>query len=182
MKRNMRADIKFKKLTVGILFFVLYTLMFSMSVSAAETTLKNKKWVSGECGTFVDKDEDGLRETFQKNDPAYYKIKASGTGTIVIEAKMSQLPSEKEYNEHWNDEDEHWPEEYSMNISVLDSKKNVILNHTFESRVIFSQIVKKNTNYYLKVTGNCKYKIRYSYFSAHQKLVDLPMKLKRQYY
>ena len=155
MEKNMRLNMKLRKLMTGMVFFVLCTLMFSTSVS-----------------------EDGLRDTFRENDPAYFKIKAPGNGTIVVQTKVSELPGTDEERIYM---DGYGIEGDNLDISILNSKKNVIFAYNFwgEKKYNFSQIVQKNSVYYLKLTGDCQYKIRYTYFPAPKKISKAAHKIEK---
>ena len=64
---------KNRKIWMGVVLTLLCTLLMGVSVFAANTTMKNKKWVTGECGVFVDTDKDGVVDDFRSNGKAYYK-------------------------------------------------------------------------------------------------------------
>ncbi len=93
-----------RKIWAGLVLVLLCTLAMGMSVFAADTTMKNKKWVSGQGGAYVDSDKDGEIDDFQSWGKSYYKIQIPKQGYIVVEAKLSSLPGEKQYNEYYSED------------------------------------------------------------------------------
>lgn len=81
-----------RKIWAGLVLVLLCTLIMGMSVFAADATMKNKKWVSGKGGAYVDSDKDGKIDDFQSWGKSYYKIQIPKQGYIVVEAKTSSLP------------------------------------------------------------------------------------------
>lgn len=153
-----------KKIWTGLLLILLCTLTIGMSVFAADTTMKNKKWVSGKGGSYVDTDNDGMIDDFRSSGMAYYKIKISKQGYIMVNVNTSSLPGEKEY---YLDFDESGEE--STMVRFLNSKKKELIsvsNYLEDGKsMIFSSAVKKGT-YYLEVSGDQKYKLRYIFTSV----------------
>lgn len=148
------------RIWMGFILTILCTLMMGVTVFAANTTLKNKKWVSGAGGSFVDTDKDGVVDDFKSSGKAYYKIKTPKKGYIMVDVKMSKLPKEDEYHRDYGEE---WVD-CSTKISFLNSSKKELEEYTNsidgEKRITFSAAVKKGT-YYLALEGDQKYKVRY---------------------
>ena len=183
----MRTQIKTKFMETGKKWILAAALALLAAVwigeipaSAADRTLQNKKWASGEGGVFVDSDKDGVRNFYQSNGIAYYKLKIPKQGYIIVDVKTSALPGQKEYDdrdrEEWENDPEPWNnEEYEKpiwhtEVKVLDSKKKgrlyfdneISLENKVKKNYTFSVAVKKGT-YYLAVDSGQKYKIRYQF-------------------
>ena len=183
----MRTQIKTKFMETGKKWILAAALALLAAVwigeipaSAADRTLQNKKWASGEGGVFVDSDKDGVRNFYQSNGIAYYKLKIPKQGYIIVDVKTSALPGQKEYDDHdreeWENDPEPWNnEEYEKpiwhtEVKVLDSKKKgrlyfdneISLENKVKKNYTFSVAVKKGT-YYLAVDSGQKYKIRYQF-------------------
>ncbi len=73
-------EIRSKRIWTGLLITLACTLMMSIPAFAANTTMKNKKWVTGQGGTYVDADKDGTVDTFQSAGTTYYKIQIPKQG------------------------------------------------------------------------------------------------------
>lgn len=52
----------------------------------------------------MDSDKDGEIDDFQSWGKSYYKIQIPKQGYIVVEAKLSGLPGEKQYNEYYSED------------------------------------------------------------------------------
>lgn len=149
-----------KEIMIGCIMVLLCTLALGMTTFAAgNKTMKNKKWISGKCGAYVDTDNDGRADSYKDNGTAYYKISIPKQGYIIVDMKKSDLPGMKEYFNYWGDSVQSpW-----MSLEVLNSKKKVVsLHYDSEEVKKFSCGVKKGT-YYLKVEGNTAYKLRYTF-------------------
>lgn len=158
---------KVRKLVVMAAMVMLFTACMGMGVSAADKTLKAGKWTSGKGGAYIDIDKDGEIDGFKSSGTAYYKIKISKQGYIMVDIKTSSLPGIEEYRSYLKYElefDE--PEEESTEVRFLDAKKRELLsisNFLEDGKsIVFSAAVKKGT-YYIAVSGNQKYKARYSF-------------------
>lgn len=142
-------------------FMVMFLCLSSVSLNAfaANTTMKNKKWVSGKCGVY-EEDEDGYID-FRSFGTSYYKIKIPKQGYIMVDVKTSPLPGEADYNAQ-ND----YESESSTEVNLLNSSKKVLSENSNvlngKKNFSFSWAVKKGT-YYLAVSGDQQYKIRYSF-------------------
>lgn len=155
-----------KRKFFGFLVMVFCVLACSVTAFAAGTSMKNKKWLSGQGGAYVDKDKDGELE-YQDYGTSYYKIKIPKQGYMIVDVKVSELPGAGKYQEQENEdgfgED---TEEGSTFVNLLNSsKKTIYKNDNYfgsKSKFSFSWAVKKGT-YYLAVGGSQKYKIRYSF-------------------
>ncbi len=166
-----------KKIWTGLLIVLLCTLAIGMSVSAADTTMKNKKWVSGKGGAYVDTDNDGKIDDFESSGTAYFKIKIPKQGYIIVDVKTSSLPGKNEYDDSDYDE----PEEESTAVKLLDSQKRELESVSNyledEKNISVSMAVKKGT-YYVAVEGSQKYQIRYT-FKAVTKVSKAGTNLKK---
>lgn len=157
-----------RKIWAGLVLVLLCTLAMGMSVFAADTTMKNKKWVSGQGGAYVDSDKDGEIDDFQSWGKSYYKIQIPKQGYIVVEAKLSSLPGEKQYLEYINEDSDTYEEvDRSTSLFLLNAKKKQLAEHSnfFFSRknhIVFTAVVKKGT-YYVAAEGDQKYQLRYSF-------------------
>ncbi len=157
-----------RKIWAGLVLVLLCTLAMGMSVFAADTTMKNKKWVSGQGGAYVDSDKDGKVDNFQSWGKSYYKIQIPKQGYIVVEAKLSSLPGEKQYMEYMSEDSDRYEEvDHSTSLSLLNSKKKQLAEHnnfwlSRKNHIVFTAVVKKGT-YYVAAEGDQKYQLRYSY-------------------
>lgn len=154
---------------LGFLVMVFCFLAGSVTAFAADTTMKNKEWLSGQGGAYVDEDKDGELE-YKSYGTSYYKMKVPKQGYIIVDANFSELSGAEKYRGQ-NSEyeyDEEFGEGYT-NIELLNSsKKTISFNGNILSgkrKISFSCAVKKGT-YYLAVSGDQKYKIRYSFTSV----------------
>ena len=162
------------RIWMGFILTILCTLMMGVTVLAANTTLKNKMWVSGAGGSYVDTDKDGVVDDFKSNGESFYKIKIQKQGYIMVDMKTSKLPKEDEYYKTYmgyEDDDGDW--ECTTYISFLNSSKKKLDEHHYsrtngKKGLTFSAAVKKGT-YYIKVSGERNYKVRYR-FTAVGKL------------
>lgn len=151
---------KNRKIWMGVVLTLLCTLLMGVSVFAANTTMKNKKWVTGECGVFVDTDKDGVVDDFRSNGKAYYKLKIPKQGYIMVDMKTSKLPKQEEYSKSLEDD---WA--FATSVTLLNLSKKEVDESVFstgERSICFSSAVKKGT-YYLRVEGEQKYKLRYTF-------------------
>lgn len=168
-----------KKILVSLFMMLLCTMAIGMSSFAADTTLKSKKWASGGA-SYVDTNNDGVADTIRDSGVSYYKITIPKTGYIKVQVNLSDAPGAYEYyKEKEDDSEEAFPQEHvwletSTKVGVLDAKKKAIHSQNEfwitkkESNYTFTEAVKKG-NYYLAVSSNQKYKIRYT-FTAVGKL------------
>lgn len=86
-----------KKIWTGVIVILLcMAAIGGMTVSAANTTMKNKKWVTGQGGAYIDADKDGKKESYQSYGKSYYKIQIPKQGYIVVDVKTSEIPGEEE--------------------------------------------------------------------------------------
>lgn len=165
-----------KKKIVGFMVIVLCFISLSFTALAADSAMKNKKWVSGEGGVY-EKDEEG-DISYKSYGTSYYKIKIPKQGYIIVDVKTSSLPGEKDYYA----QDEEFDEEDSSftNVSLLNASKKVLVENSNilneKKNFSFSWAVKKGT-YYLAADGDQQYKIRYS-FTAVGKLSKAGKNLK----
>lgn len=159
-----------RKIWIGLVLVLLCTLAMGMSAFAADITMKNKKWVSGQGGAYIDSDKDGKIDDFRSWGKSYYKIQIPKQGYIVVEAKLSSLPGEKQYIEYISeDSDRDEKVDHSTSLSLLNSKKKLLAEHSSwfleKNNLIFTAVVKRGT-YYIAAEGNQRYKIRYRYTSV----------------
>lgn len=157
MKNEMKAG---NKLLIMAAMVLLFAACMGTSAFAKDTGLKNKKWVSGQGGVYVDTDKDGKVDFFQSAGTAYYKIKIPKQGYIIVDVKTSSIPGVEEYYGDFDEETEE-----SLDIGFLNSKKTELYTYSnnYDGKSIsFSQAVKKGT-YYVAVSGDQKYKIRYTF-------------------
>lgn len=175
--RKEKRQMNKKKIWTGLLFVLLCTLAIGMSVFAADTTMKNKKWMSGKGGAYVDTDNDGKVDDFESSGTAYFKIKIPKQGYIIADVKTSSLPGKKEYVDMNYAE----PDEESTAVKFLDSQKRELesVDNFLEDGkdISVSMAVKKGT-YYVAVEGNQKYQIRYT-FKAVTKVSKAGTNLKK---
>lgn len=154
-----------KRKLLGFLVMVLGVLPCSLTIFAADTAMKNKKWLSGQGGAYVEEDKDGMLE-YKDYGTSYYKIKVPKQGYIIVDAKVSKLPGADKYQEQEYGYGTEGTEEGSAFVNLLDSsKKSIYKNDNYfgaKNKLSFSWAVKKGT-YYLAVGGSQKYKIRYSF-------------------
>lgn len=151
-----------KKIKIGMIFAVVCVLTMGMSVFAADTMMKNKKWVSGQGGAYVDANKDGKIDSFQSSGTSYYKIQIAKQGYITVDVKTSPLPGEKEYSGG--------QENAYTKLSLLNAKKkrlaeynnHLIFQDKYENSMVFTAAVKKGT-YYIAAEGTQKYKMRYRF-------------------
>ena len=156
-----------RKIWAGLVLVLLCTLIMGMSVFAADATMKNKTWVSGKGGAYVDSDKDGKIDDFQSWRKSYYKIQIPKQGYIVVEAKTSSLPGEKQYLEYINEDGDRNEEvDHSTSLFFLNAKKKQLAEHSDwlsgKNNLIFTAVVKKGT-YYVAAEGDQKYQLRYSF-------------------
>lgn len=153
---------KKKKFLVGLFMMLLCTMAVGMSSFAAETTLKNKKWVSGGA-TYVDTDNDGIPDIIQGDDTTYYKIQIPKQGYIKVEVKQSSAPGAAEY---WSEGVSNPFDESCTYIKFINAEKAELDSQMADvvdiKKITFTEAVKKGT-YYLAVDSEAKYKIRYSF-------------------
>lgn len=175
---------KRKRIWEGLVLVLLCTLAMGMSVFAADTTMKNKKWVSGQGGVYVDTDNDGQVDNYQSYGEKYYKIQIPKQGYIVVDVQTSKLPGEEEYYEYIYEDlwgDMYDEDDAITRVALLDSKKKELVDGSNslsdDKRIKFTAAVKKGT-YYLVVTGEQKYKMRYS-FTAVTKVSKSGKSLKK---
>lgn len=152
---------KGKKRFIGFIVLVMCFISFGATAFAGETELKNKKWVSGQGGVYKT-EEDGTI-VYHSNGTVYYKIKIPKQGYIIVDVKTSSLPGEDDYNA----QDEEYDDDPGVtNVDLLSSSKKVLSENsnilTEKKNYSFSWAVKKGT-YYLAVSGDQKYNIRYAF-------------------
>lgn len=180
---------KNRKIWMGVVLTLLCTLLMGVSVFAANTNMKNKKWITGTGGVYEDTDEDGMVDALKSYGKVYYKIKVPKKGYIIVNTKTSKLPKEDEY--YWYLEnvlnlDGGWRNR--TDVTLLNSSKKVVgsFDNNLEDGkkgIVFSAAVKKGT-YYLAVESEQKYKIRYTFTSVRKtskkgKWVDTAPTLKK---
>lgn len=146
---------------------LLCTMALGMTVFAAGNTktMKNKKWVSGKGGEYIDTDKDGKLDYYKSNGTMYYKFQIPKQGYIMIDVKHSPLPGRQEYlNDYWDEYDEEDANaEEVVNMEILNAKKkNITELSTYDGDKKFSHALKKGT-YYLAVSGDASYKLRYTF-------------------
>ena len=156
---------------MGLLMVLLCALAIGMTAFAADDkTMTNKKWISGVGGAYADEDKDGKIESYEPYDTQYYKIKIPKQGYIMVDAKFSPLAGKQGYidfmNEDMDDEGMDYTDE-SLSITILNSQKKELAYYSSDdtgkkNQYRFSWAVKKGT-YYLAVTGNANYKLRYAF-------------------
>lgn len=136
---------------------LLCTMALGMTVFAAGNTktMKNKKWVSGKGGEYIDTDKDGKVDDYKRND-IMYKFQVPKQGYIIIEVKHSPLPGAQEYEDFEEDE------EYAYMTILNAKKKEINFFTTRDGDKVFSCALKKGT-YYLELFGNVSYKLRYTF-------------------
>lgn len=153
MKRNRKL--------ISFMVMMICFISFGFTVLAGETEMKNKKWVSGQGGAY-EKDEEGYI-SYHSYGAAYYKIKIPKQGYIMVDVKTSSLPGENEYKAQENEYDE---DSGSTNVNLLSSSKKKLSSNSNilneGKNYSFSWAVKKGT-YYLEVSGDQKYSVRYSF-------------------
>ncbi len=159
-----------KQMWTALVLVLLCTLAISTVSFAANSVMKNKKWVSGQGGTYLDTDKDGKKDTYQSAGKTYYKLQIPKQGYIVVDVKTSQLPGEKEYNDYLNEDGEQDVEEdASTTVELLNSQKKPLAQKgnffSGKNSFVFTATVKKGT-YYLTTEGNQKYKLRYTFTSV----------------
>lgn len=152
---------KRKRKLLGFMVMVLCFLSLSLTAFAADTTMKNKKWVTGQGGAY-EKDETGY-VSYESNGTSYYKIKVPKQGYIIVDVKTSELPGKDEYDAQ---DDEYDGDSGVTNVDLLNSSKKTLSENSNvlngKNNFSFSWAVKKGT-YYLAVNGDQQYKIRYSF-------------------
>lgn len=155
---------KGKKRFIGFIVLVMCFISFGVTAFAGETQLKNKKWVSGQGGVY-ETDKDGTI-VYNSYGTVYYKIKIPKQGYIIVDVKTSSLPGEDDYNAQDDEYDGELSEPGMTNVDLLSSSKKVLSansnNLTEKKNYSFSWAVKKGT-YYLAVSGNQNYNIRYAF-------------------
>lgn len=155
---------KGKKRFIGFIVLVMCFISFGVTAFAGETQLKNKKWVSGQGGVY-ETDKDGTI-VYNSYGTVYYKIKIPKQGYIIVDVKTSSLPGEDDYNAQDDEYDGELSEPGVTNVDLLSSSKKVLSansnNLTEKKNYSFSWAVKKGT-YYLAVSGDQKYNIRYAF-------------------
>lgn len=161
---------KRKRMWTALLLVLLCALATGMSAFAEDVSIKNKKWVSGKGGAYIDSDKDGRVDDFQSWGKSYYKIQIPKQGYIVVEAKLSSLPGEKQYIEYISeDSDRDEKVDHSTSLSLLNSNKKQLSEHnnwlSGKKNLVFTAVVKKGT-YYIAAEGNQKYRFRYSFTSV----------------
>ena len=163
-----------KKIWAWLIFVLLCITVMGVTVSAANVTMKNKKWVSGQGGVYVDTDKDGKKDTYKSYGKSYYKIQIPKQGYIVVDVNTSALPGEKEYYQCMDEEDDgSWdePDDASIALELLNSKKKLISRYGSlfmeknKKSMVFTAAVKKGT-YYITAEGDQKYKMRYTFTSV----------------
>ena len=85
-----------KRKLLGFLVMVLCVLPCSLTIFAADTAMKNKKWLSGQGGAYVEEDKDGMLE-YKDYGTSYYKIKVPKQGYMIVNAKVSKLTGADKY-------------------------------------------------------------------------------------
>ena len=152
---------KGKKRFIGFIVLVMCFISFGVTAFAGETQLKNKKWVSGQGGVY-ETDKDGTI-VYNSYGTVYYKIKIPKQGYIIVDVKTSSLPGEDDYNAQ---DDEYDGDSGATNVDLLSSSKKVLSTNSNDlmekKNYSFSWAVKKGT-YYLAVSGNQNYNIRYAF-------------------
>lgn len=165
-----------KKIWAGLICVLVCIAAMGITVSAANTTMKNKKWVSGQGGAYVDENKDGKKDTYKSYGKSYYKIQIPKQGYIVVDVKTSALPGEKEYYQYMDEEDDGDRDEENdafTALELLNSKKKLINRYGNEimeknkNSMVFTAAVKKGT-YYITVEGDQKYKMRYTFTAVPQ--------------
>lgn len=155
-----------RKIWTGLLLILLCTLAMGVNVSAADKTMKNKKWMSGKGGAYIDEDKDGTIDSFKSSGRACYKIKITKQGYVKVNVKTSELPGMDEYNDYMRYELDEDIDEGCTNVYCLNAKKKELSsdsNSLSDNKDFsFTMAVKKGT-YYLAVEGNQKYKLRYTF-------------------
>lgn len=157
--------VKQKRIVLGMFLVLVCTLTIGMSAFAADVTMKNKKWISGQGCSYVDTNQDGVLE-MRSNGTAYYKIKVEKQGYIKVEVKEIPAPGAAEY---WEDE---YQGDNGTKVRLLTAGKKEIDkqegSYSDNKNWAFTAAVKKGT-YYLAVDSENAYQIRYS-FTAVGKL------------
>lgn len=156
-----------KKIWTGLIFVVLCMAVMGMTVSAGNVAMKNKKWITGQGGVYIDTDQDGKKDSYQSYGKSYYKIQIPKQGYIVVDVKTSKIPGEQEYHENMDGEDDGLEEEdASTYLSLLNAKKKTLGKYdnffSGKSSMVFTAAVKKGT-YYIAAEGDQQYKIRYTF-------------------
>lgn len=156
---------KKKRIIVAFFMILLCTMAIGMSAFAEETTLKNKKWVTGQGAYFVDTDNDGVADKWQDNGDIYYKINVPKTGIIKVQVKVSDAPGAEEY--YGYDPGDSYDENKITFVDLLDAQKETYNNsfwdsQDYKSSDLMIEPVKKGI-YYLKVHGDEKYQICYTF-------------------
>lgn len=165
--RQKKKEMRNKRTWLGLILTLFCILALSIPTSAANTSMKNKKWVTGQGGTYLDTNKDGKKDTYQSTGKTYYKIQIPKQGYIVVDVKTFQLPGEQEYNDYMN-EDGDGDEENDVctTLELLNSQKKQLGEYSNflleKNSFVFTAVVKKGT-YYLTVEGDQKYKIRYTF-------------------
>ncbi len=159
-----------KKIWAGVIFVLLCMAALGMTVSAADTTMKNKKWVTGQGGAYIDADKDGKKDTYQSYGTSYYKIQIPKQGYVVVDVKTSKIPGKDEYDAYMNEDDGLEEEDdASTTLCLLNSKKKEVGSCTNlfsgKSSMLFTAAVKKGT-YYIAAEGDQQYKVRYTFASV----------------
>lgn len=156
-----------KRLGIGCIMVLLCTIVLGMTTFAAgDKTMKNKKWISGKGGVCQDKDNDGKKETLESFGVQYYKIQIPKQGYIMVDIKQSPLSGWKDIINYNNGDEE--ADLRRLCIDILNAKKNDLGYFRSEYHANekgngkFSWAVKKGT-YYLAVTGDVSYKLRYTF-------------------
>lgn len=153
-----------KKLWIGCILVFLCTMALGMTTFAAGTkTMKNKTWISGKCGEYVDTDHDGKIDSYKDLGETYYKITIPKQGYIMVDMKATKLPGMQEYLDYIWEGSEPEEEDPQIYIEILNSKKkSVSMLYDSDEVKRFSCGVKKGT-YYLKMEGNAAAKLRYTF-------------------
>ncbi len=68
-----------KRVWAGLLI-TLACMMMSVPAFAADTTMKDKKWITGQGGAYADTDKDGTVDIYQSAGTTYYKIQIPKQG------------------------------------------------------------------------------------------------------
>ena len=153
-----------KRIWIGCIIALLWTMALGVTtVAAGDETMKDRKWISGTCGEYVDTNNDGSIDSYKNFDTLYYKITIPKQGYIMVDVNTSALPGKQQYLEYiWGDEEPE-DEDADIDITVLNSKKKPIsFSYNSDEVKKFSFGLKKGT-YYLAVEGNTAFKLRYTF-------------------
>ncbi len=167
-RKNERMYRKMKKkIWTGAILVLLFIAAMGVTVSADNPAMKNKKWVTGQGGAYIDTDKDGKKDSYQSYGTSYYKIQIPKQGYIVVDVKTSKIPGKEEYDAYMGEGDGLEEEDDASTILyLLNSKKKKVgsCSNFFsgKNKMVFTAAVKKGT-YYISAEGDQQYKIRYTF-------------------